>query len=219
MCRLALAAGLAVLAIVWLTPLPQLAGPAFASHMIVHVGVVAVAAPLIAAALAAWPALMARMPRSLVSPIPASALEFAVVWLWHLPMLHGLARLTPSVWVAEQASFFIAGLLLWTSALRPASPSEGAAGAGILALLMTSMHMVLLGTLLTLAPRPLYTHAINSLGDVYAQLAGQRIGGMLMLLGGGLPYLAGGLYLVHRLLRQPPGPTPTVRCSPSGDGP
>jgi putative membrane protein len=217
--RLAVAAGLAVLAIVWLTPLPQLAGSAFASHMIVHVGVVAVAAPLIAAALAARPALMARVPRSLVSPIPASALEFAVVWLWHLPMLHGLARLTPAVWVAEQASFFVAGLLLWTSALRPASASEDGAGAGILALLMTSMHMVLLGTLLTLAPRPLYTHAINSLGDVYAQLAGQRIGGMLMLLGGGLPYLAGGLYLVNRLLRQPPGPTPTVRYSPTGDGP
>lgn len=216
--RLALLTGAAVLAIVWFTPLPELAGSAFASHMIVHVGVVAVAAPLIAAALAAEPKLMTRLPGSLMSPIPASAIEFAVVWLWHLPMLHGLARLTPSIWVAEQASFLIAGLLLWTSALRPASPSGGGAGAGILALLMTSMHMVLLGTLLTLAPRPLYTHALHSIGEVYAQLGGQRIGGMLMLLGGGLPYLAGGLYLVDRLLRRPPGAAPAVRCSPTGDG-
>lgn len=202
--RLALCAGAAVLACAWLTPLPQLAGSGFASDMVVHVSVLALAAPLIAAALVSAPRLMACLPRWRVSPIPVAVFEFAVVWLWHLPILHGLARLSTWGWIAEQASFFIAGLLLWTTALRPADRSEGGASAGILALLLASTHMVLLGTLLTLAPQPLYTHAIASLGDVYAQLAAQRAGGVIMLLGGGLSGLAGGLYLVHRVLRAVP---------------
>ena len=202
--RLAYCGGAAVLAAAWLTPLPQLAGSAFAGQMFVHVLVLAIAAPLIGGALAAAPRLMERMPRSLVSPIPVAVCEFAVVWLWHLPILHGLARLSTWGYVAEQGSLLLAGLLLWTTALRPAGRSEGGAGTGMLALLMASTHMVLLGTLLTLAPAPLYTHAIVSLGDVYAQLAAQRAGGMIMLLGGGLSCLAGGAYFVQRARRPAP---------------
>jgi putative membrane protein len=214
--HLLLLAGIAVLAAAWLGPLPELADSAFARHMIVHVAVVAVAAPLVSIWFAAVPGLMRRMPRSLVSPIPASAFELVVVWAWHLPLLHELARLYPIAWAAEQASFLIAGVLLWTSALRPVSAGDGGDGSGILALLLTSMHMVLLGTLLTLAPRPLYTHGIASLSDVYAHLAGQHVGGMLMLIGGGLPYLAGGLYLVDRLLRKPPIASDPAGVTPTG---
>ena len=210
--RLAYSSGAAVLAAAWMTPLPQLAGPGFASQMLVHVLVLAIAAPLIGAALASDPRLMARLPRSLVSPIPAAVFEFAVVWLWHLPILHGLARLSTWGSVAEQGSFFLAGVLLWTTALRPAGRSEGGAGTGVLALIMTSTHLVLLGSLLTLAPVPLYTHAIASLGDVYAELAAQRAGGMIMLLGGGLSCLAGGVYLVQRALR--PGPARDAAALP-----
>lgn len=185
--------------------------------MLVHVAVASLAAPLIAAALAGSPRLMARLPDSLVSPLPVALAGFGVVWLWHIPILHGLARLSPWVGIAEQASFFVAALLLWTTALRPApSASDGNAGDGILALLLTAMHMVLLGMLLTLTPLPLYTYAIDTLGAVYAELAAQRIGGMLMLLGGGLSHLAGGLYLVNRLLRQPPG-VAAARLSATGD--
>jgi putative membrane protein len=204
-------AGCLVLFAAWWGPLPHLAMPPFAVHMIVHISIVAVAAPLMGAWLASNQLLL-RLPRLLCSPITASAFEFIVVWSWHTPMLHELAQLSRATFVAEQASFVVAGVLLWTSVLRRNGAS---AGAGVVALLLTSMHMILLGTLLTLAPRPLYTHAILSLGDLYAGLAGQRLGGMVMLIGGGLPYLAGGLYLVHGLLREPPiadtegGPTPT----------
>lgn len=197
--RLRLLAGAAVLAAAWLSPLPRLAGSAFAAQVLVSVSVLAVAAPLIAAALVADARLMARLPRSLVSPIPVAVFGFAVVWLWHVPVPYGLARLSPGCQLAEQASFLATGLLLWTTALRPAGAAEGDASAGVLALLMGATQMVLLGTLLALAPQPLYTHAIASLGDAYAELAAQRTGGMIMLLGG-LPYLAGSVYLVHRLL-------------------
>ena len=53
---------------------------------------------------------------------------------------------------------------------------------------MTSIHMTLLGALLSLAPRPLYGE-----GDV-------TCGGILMLIVGAAVYLAGGIVLVARLL-------------------
>lgn len=216
--RISLYAGVAILLAAWSTPLPGLAAAGFAGHMLVHVAVAALAAPLIAVALAASPGLMARLPDSLVSPMPVAMAGFGIAWAWHIPVLHGLARLSPWVGIAEQASVFVAGLLLWTTALRPGNTADGEAGAGILALLLTAMHMVLLGLLLTLTPRPLYGYAIDTLGDFYAELASQRLGGMLMLLGGGLSHLAGGLYLINRLLRQPPGVAGAPPLAATGDG-
>ncbi len=186
------AAGGVVLAAAWLGPLPELAQERFVAHMILHVAVVAVAAPLIGAGLA--DAAFLRRLRVLLAPIPASLIEFLVVWGWHAPWLHHLARTSTGALLAEQASFFVAGFLLWAAAFRRSPESSGS---GILALLLTSMHMILLGTLLTLAPRPLYHGAADGL------LADQQLGGILMLLGGGVPYLVGALWLTWRLLQPP----------------
>jgi putative membrane protein len=69
-----------------------------------------------------------------------------------------------------------------------------------LALLLTSMHMTLLGALLALTPRPLYVHAAG-LSSLTA-IQDQHLGGAIMLLIGGLSYLAGGLWLIVGLLRE-----------------
>jgi putative membrane protein len=63
------------------------------------------------------------------------------------------------------------------------------------------MHMTLLGALLALSPRPLYSHM-----EGYSELTAiddQNLGGAIMLLVGGLSYLLGGLWLTGRLLRDP----------------
>lgn len=195
--RILTAAGIVVLAAAWLGPLPALAADSFVAHMILHVSVVAVAAPLIGVGLA--DAGFLRHLRVLLAPIPASLVEFLIVWGWHAPWLHRLARTSMGALVAEQATFFAAGFLLWAAAFRARPASSGA---GILALLLTSMHMILLGTLLTLAPRPLYHVASGA--DPGGLLADQQLGGILMLLGGGVPYLAGALCLTWDLLRPPP---------------
>jgi putative membrane protein len=192
-----LACGSIVLCIAWFGPWPGAAASAFMPHMAMHVSIVAVAAPLIGAGLVRTRWFDERAARLLPAPVPASLVEFAIVWGWHFPALHRLARVSTGAFAAEQASFLAAGLLLWASALGRRAP-EGDGG-GVLALLMTSMHMILLGSLLTLAPRPLYRHGGSFAGD--ALLADQQLGGMLMLLGGGVPYLAGALYLVWRLLQ------------------
>ncbi|MBE3637623.1 cytochrome c oxidase assembly protein [Mangrovicoccus sp. HB182678] len=158
--------------------------PGFAGHMIRHMGLVAVIAPLAVLSLP----VLARLP---VPPLAAALAEFAVVWVWHLPALHLAARISPGWFWAEQAAFLGAGLLVWATALRP---GQDLAGAG--AMLLTSMHMTLLGALLILAGRPLYA-AICYGAD---PLADQRMGGMLMLAIGTPVYLAAGLWLVARRL-------------------
>lgn len=197
---LPLALGLLVLASAWLGPLPGLAGEVFAAHMAMHVAVVAVAAPSIAIGLAGSrldPS--ARLPR-LFSPVAASLAELAVVWGWHAPAAHDAARSSSAVLAVEQASFLMAGLLVWLACVGRGRDGDAKRGAlGVLGLLLTSMHMTLLGALLALGPRPLYAH--GHAPD--AALADQHLGGVLMLLVGGASYLLGGLYLMARLLRDP----------------
>jgi putative membrane protein len=96
--------------------------------------------------------------------------------------------------------FLLSGLLVWLSAFGSEARRSGIrAGAGIVALLLTSMHMTLLGALLALAPRVLYTHAAGAPGGP-SPLDEQHLGGAIMLGVGGLSYLAGGLWLSLRLL-------------------
>lgn len=193
--------GVAILALVWGGPLAHLAGHSFTAHMIMHMGVVALAAPLIALGLADSrfdPS--SRLP-VLFAALPASLLEFAVVWGWHAPPLHLFARTTAAGLVLEQASFLAAGLILWLACI---GERGGRSAAGIFGLLFTSMHMTLLGALLALAPRPLYDHAMHhdpAFG--LSAIEDQNIGGVVMLGVGGAVYLLGGLLLMARLLNAP----------------
>lgn len=191
--RIAIAAGAALLLFAWAGPLPRLVPQSFAAHMTLHMLVVGIAVPLLATGLAPY----LRAPRSpLVLPVAASLVDLVVVWLWHVPALHHASRSEPLMLGLEQASFAGAALLVWLVALG------GPPLAGALALFFTSMHMTLLGALLSLAPRLIYPgHAHEGWLGLRA-LEDQQIGGVVMLAIGGVVYLAGGLVLVARVLRE-----------------
>ncbi|MBB4617401.1 cytochrome c oxidase assembly protein [Sphingomonas abaci] len=180
-----LVAGLALLPLGWGVSRWGMTG-----HMTAHMIAVAVAAPLVAIGLQGGrfdPAM--RSPR-LAAPLPAALVEAVIVWGWHVPALRRLADHHPAWLVAEQASFLAAGLLLWSAVLAPRHRA-----AGVAALLVTSMHMTLLGALIGLAPRPLYAHhGAEALID-------QQVSGVVMLLVGGVAYLLGGLAMLGRLLQ------------------
>jgi putative membrane protein len=198
--RLCLLLGLLCLALIWLGPLLSAWRLSFASHMLAHMGVVAIAAPLIGIGLAPYVSPRLRLP---ALPLIASLLELIVVWGWHAPWLRALAERSLLVTSLEQASFLGAGLLLWTSCLGAAERSESRA-AGIGGLLLTSVHMTLLGTLLALSPRPLFGDGqVTCFGLVLDAQRDQEIGGVIMLLIGGAVYLAGGLSLLWKLLDEP----------------
>jgi putative membrane protein len=82
-------------------------------------------------------------------------------------------------------------------------------------MLLTTMHMTLLGVLVTLAPRNLFeTSGFTCLGVTVDPLVDQQLGGVVMLLAGGLSYLLGGLFLLSRLLRAPEGEKALAEVAP-----
>lgn len=181
--------GATILAVAWgalvLDP-----GGAFTLHMAAHMAVVALAAPAFGAAL------RHRSPPAFATPLVVSLIEFVAVWLWHAPALRALVATSPVALMAEQLTFLAAGTLLWWTCLAP-----GRAAAGALGLLLTSMHMTLLGALFALTPRPLYgTGAVTCFGVPLDALADQQLGGTVMLIVGAAVYLLGGLVLLGRVL-------------------
>ena len=201
------ALGVLALGISWIAPLHVVLPGPFAAHMTMHMGVVAVAAPLLALALAGSPHDPVRRAPWLFAAIPASVLELLAVWGWHAPALHHLARHTTGGLFAEQAMFVTSGLFVWISALGGDARDGGSrTGAGVVALLLTSMHMTLLGALLGLSPRLLYAgHDHGGEGWLgLSPLADQQMGGVVMLAIGGVVYLMGGLVLMARVLKRVP---------------
>jgi putative membrane protein len=182
-----IAAGVVILALAWAGPLPRLVQISFAAHMTLHMLVVGIGVPLVAAGLASH---LRRRRIPVLYPIIASMVDFAVIWIWHAPALHAASRASGSVLALEQASFAGAALLVWLVALT-APPLAGA-----LELFFTSMHMVLLGALMTLAPRALYADLCGP-----GTLMDQQLGGAIMLTIGGVVYLGAGLMLIGRVLR------------------
>jgi len=198
--------GAAVLAFAWGGPLPGLVPGSFAAHMTLHMVVVGTGAPLIAIGLALHLRDGGRL-ATLPPAVPAvlTVLDLVVVWGWHAPALHHMARSEPVVLGIEQASFALVTLGLWVSAFT------GPALAGALALFLTSMHMTLLGALLGLGGRSLYP-GHDAGGQAFfgplclTPVADQHVGGAVMLGVGGAVYLLAGLWLVSRLLRRPVAP-------------
>ncbi len=168
--------------------------------MILHLGVTVVAAPLIAVGLLNLGKPLAGSSRPLLLAVAASLFELIVVWGWHAPAAHEAAAARDPVFVAQQLSFLAAGLGIWTVSF--AGASRASAGIGVLAMMFTFMHMAMLGILLSLAPDLIYApmYCLGAWG--FEPLEDQRLGGALMAVFGGLPYLFGGIVLAFRLLRE-----------------
>jgi putative membrane protein len=199
--RAALLLGLGVLACAWLLAAGKLG---MTGHMAAHMAAVAIAAPLVAYGLAGSRADPAMRWPSVVSPLAMSLVELVVVWGWHLPAARAFAASGTAGLILEQAMFFAAGLLLWSACLgarEAANSARRAAGVG--ALLLTTMHMTLLGVLIALAPRPLFDGHDHSLLGI-DPLFDQQAAGVVMLLIGGGSYLIGGLLLLAGMLRNAP---------------
>ena len=197
-----LMAGALMLLALWAGPLPERARVSFSSHMLLHLGVVVAAAPCVALGLARLGRVRPGGQVWVAAACAASLLELVVVWGWHAPALHEAASLVPWVFAAQQASFLLAGVLVWLPGF--AAQGRAAAGGGTLAMLLSFMHMSMLGVLLTTAPRLVYAPEVCLGGFGLSPLDDQRLGGIMMAAGGGVPYLVGGVFFARRLLRSEP---------------
>ena len=138
--RLPLSLAVALLLVLFVSPLCALTVSLFSARAVHHVLLVAVAAPLLALA---FPQHEAGKRLSLVWPV---ALHAGVLWLWHVPDVYAVAIAGALPYWAMQASLLGTASLLWRRVL-----ASGSLGAALLALLATVIQMGMLGALLTFA--------------------------------------------------------------------
>jgi putative membrane protein len=164
--------------------------------MLLHLGLVLGAAPLIAALVAArfWTPLTFHDALGWYGL--AAAVEMLAVWAWHIPALHDLAGRAALAFGAEQVSFLLGGATLWTAIFT--ARNLPASIAAILVVALTFAHMTMFGLLLAIVPNLLYDPSLCQGGFGLGPLEDQHLGGALMA-AGGLAYLTAAAGLVGRM--------------------
>jgi putative membrane protein len=183
--RAAFLGGVALLVLVFVTPLETLATEHLLSAHLVQNVVVAEWAPalLVLGVPPALAATIARVPgvRPLTSPYVALPLWVATYAVWHVPPLYD-AALENQAWLLpiEHACYFVTGLLLWWPVFQsqPRALGSGAKAAYVFAAFLLNSPI---GLLLALLPSPVYAfyEAAPRIWDLSA-LRDQQIAGVLM---------------------------------------
>lgn len=173
-------AGVAVLAVAFVSPLCAASSALFSARVLHHLLMIAVAAPLLVLGLG-------RRGMPAISLSLATGLQVAVLWLWHAPPVYAWALSGPLAYWIMELSLLTTAMLLWASVRR----RWGSAPAVAAAMLATMTQMGLLGALLTFAARPLYAaHAGPTWPWGLSPLEDQQLAGLVMWAPGALPYLA-----------------------------
>lgn len=189
----ALSAAVALLIVVFVSPLCALASALFSARVFHHMVLISGVAPLLAAAFR--PPVDAS-PRRALSVL--ALLHAIILWIWHVPTPYRLALSSDAIYWAMQLSLLGSAYLLWREVL---APSVGR-GPVLLTLLGTVIQMGLLGALLVFAPRALFTpHFGATLPFGLTELQDQQLAGLLMWVPAMLPYLGVALALSARWLR------------------
>ncbi|MGE0315106.1 MAG: cytochrome c oxidase assembly protein [Lautropia sp.] len=197
---------LAVGALALFGPLDAWAVRSTAMHMVQHMLLIVVVAPLLvlAAPLAQWRAaigsgfdpLWRTSIRATRHPIACASVHAAVLWVWHAPAPYMAAVLHTGWHLVEHACFLGSAWLFWWAVLKAGRRERPRA---LLALLLTLMHTGLLGALLTFAREPLYWRESRELWD-------QQLAGLAMWVPGSTAYLLAAVLLSLRWLDARPGP-------------
>jgi putative membrane protein len=206
-------AGILTLLIALVSPLDRVAGALFSMHMVQHLLLVVVAAPLLVYSAPLSPVLIAlprpwRRKAGRVSATPATRtaahwilnplvvwwLQAVALWLWHIPALYE-AALRSNWWHAlEHAMFLSTALLFWWVVIQPHGRRRLGLGLTVVFLFTTMIQSSALGALITFAPSTWYTaHAEYTAAWGISPLGDQQLAGLIMWVPGGLVYLGAAL--------------------------
>jgi len=212
----AVAGGLAALGVALISPLDAASGALASAHMVQHVLLVLVAAPLLAfsapssALLRGSPLavrrasgrwrrrlrLTSRNLQALRHPGTVWALHVGALWWWHAAGPYGAALDSEPIHVLEHASFFVTGLLFWRVIIGTRGAGRVSPGFGVLLVFGMSMQSVFLSLLLTFARTPWYAgYAATTRAWNLKPLADQQLAGVIMWIPAGLVYVATALIL------------------------
>jgi putative membrane protein len=195
--------GIAVLAIALLSPLDGAAHRALWMHMVQHVLLISVAAPLLAAgrpvavarAVSPWWPPAWRVDRW-ATVVVAAGVEVATLLVWHIPWLYDAALAHDAVHGAEHVTLLVTAVALWI-ALVGLSGEQG--GLAVVVLFVVSFPPLLLGAAMTFATTAWYPAYAT---PDHQAVTDQQLAGVVMWAYGGLAAVAGGVYLFVSWLRR-----------------
>lgn len=175
--KLFLTAGVSVAILSILPPVHGAAERLLSAHMLQHLTLMMIAAPLIALALPPVPRL---------GPIPVWIAATAILWAWHLPVLYDAALASPVLHALEHFSFLATSIAFWSFVLVRTDVS---APTRVGLTFASGLQSSALGALLAFASAPLYdSHLATPSGRT--PLEDQQLAGALMWVPPGVVYLA-----------------------------
>jgi putative membrane protein len=210
---------LGILFVALISPLHALSEELAAAHMVQHMLLIVVAAPLFVFGSPGhvllwglepnWRPLVARWSRSiniasLDQPLLPWALHAAALWLWHWPPAYQAALVDPLVHDAQHLSFFAAACLYWRPLLNPLRARRLHPLAAVASLFATSLQAMLLGIFLSLSPGVWYdAYSQRTAAWGFAPLEDQQLAGLIMWMPACLVYPAlAAVTLFHWLATQ-----------------
>jgi cytochrome c oxidase assembly factor CtaG len=217
-------AGWLILTLSLVSPLHEAGEQSFTMHMIEHELIMLVATLLLASSNAGgilawglprplrlalgggWKSPLSRMWKWLTEPVTATAIQAAVMWGWHAPILFDRAIESSGWHIAQHASFFIASLLFWWAMLHPRGGRSGY-GLSAACLFVTSLIGGALGALMSFAQSPWYADyaAMGMSGIGLDPVADQQLAGLVMWIPGGLVHGVAALILFYKWLKASEG--------------
>jgi putative membrane protein len=188
------------------SPLHMLSEQLASAHMVQHMLLMNVAAPLavlgspalvvLSGVPAPYRATLGRLWRRidagvLWNPLAVWAAYALVLWVWHVPALYQAALRDPLVHDLEHLTFFAAALLFWRLVLDPIGRRRLDPVAAVAYLLTASLHGMALGVLMTLSPRPWYPeYEGRAPAWGLTALEDQQLAGLIMWMPVGVVYVA-----------------------------
>jgi putative membrane protein len=207
-------AALVALGLALLSPLDALSGALASAHMVQHLLLLLVAAPLLALS-APSSAILRGSPLALrrasgrwrrrlglthgnlgVLRHPAAVwlLSVGVIWFWHAAAPYDATLDNQLLHVLEHASFLVTAVLFWQVVVGVRGAARVSGGLGVLLVFAMAMQSVFLSVLLPFARTPWYSgYAATTVPWRLDPLTDQRLAGVIMW----VP--AGGIYLVVAL--------------------
>jgi putative membrane protein len=204
--------GLVALVLALESPLDALAVALFSAHMVQHLVLLLIAAPLLVLGAPLAPFAWALTPparrrlgalralRAFATMPAAFVLNSIAVWAWHVPRLYDAALGALPIHVLEHLSFLVTAVLFWWALLGSGRVGYGS---GVLCVFALGLQTTLLGALLTFASAPWYTaHLATTAAWGLSPLDDQQGAGLIMWIPGGVVYLLCALALFSAWLRE-----------------
>lgn len=239
--RMAYYGGLLTVALALLGPLDAFNDDAFFLHMVQHLALMQIAAPLILLGRPLQVFLRGLAPRYsrpvlrtllrprgtrwaltvLTNPLTAFLLFNGSLIFWHVPKFYDAALESGTVHEVEHLAFFATALLYWWAIIEPVPRHHKvAAGWALGSVFFTTVVANALGAVLTLAGGVIYPFYLTTTNPWnLSPQVDQQLGGLIMWIGGGMIYAAILLGMLIQAINREGGPDEDAEEGWIGDQP